>query len=221
MAKAAGPFFSERASGSVGRSLTADTHRGMPIIRRRGTTAQPRSSAQLAARGRFARLTRSWRDLTSKQRAHWDLWAAANEPNEQHYYEHVRWSGANAFLALNAVLLMIDVAINPDPPEHPNRDPISNFVCGYNAIIYPKIIFNWDFRPGTHEWVLINAATHLKTHTHPDKSQYRYILKIAVAGINKLWPYPPRGQLHFLAPVADSRTGQRSQPAYATCWSDG
>ena len=221
MAKSAGPLFSERASGSVGRSLTYDTHRGMPIVRRRGTTAQPRSAAQLAARGRFAQLTRSWRGLTDAQRAAWTLWAAANEPNEEHFYEHVRWSGANAYLALNAVLLQMAQTPKPDPPTLVKPDPLADFTATYSPVVYPKIVFNWLFTLNYNEYALIVAATHLKAHTYPDKSEYRYIKNIALPSITKEWPYPPRGQLHFQAPVADKRNGLRSQPTYISCWSDG
>jgi len=193
----------------------------MPIVRRRGTTAQPRSAAQLTARGRFAQLTRSWRDLTGGQRAAWDMWAAANEPNEEHYSEHVRWSGANAYLALNAVLLQMERPINTDPPTRVKPDPVQGLVVAYSDIIYPKISFHWDPYLDFQLFALINAAIHLKTHTYPDKSQYRFIKQIGLAWMTKEWAYPPRGQLHFRAPVADRRNGLRSQPAYATCWSDG
>lgn len=221
MAKSAGPLFSERASGSFGGSLTFDTHRGMPIVRRRATTAQPRSAAQLAARARFAHLTRSWRDLTSTQRGHWDVWAANNEPNDPHANAHLRWSAANAYLALNAVLMMMGETIQSDPPVLPKPDPLEDFTAAYSAVVYPKILFNWHFTLAYNEYALINSATHLKVHTLPDKSDYRFIKQIALPSITKEWAYPPRGQLHFQVPVADKRNGLRSQIEYATCWSDG
>jgi hypothetical protein len=221
VAKTAGPLLSERASGSIGGSLTFDTHRGMPIVRRRGTTAQPRSSAQLRARSRFARLTRAWRDLSHSHRAQWDIWAAANEPNEEHFYEHTRWSGANAYLACNAILLILGRPVVDTPPTRPKPRPLQSLTATYSAIPIPHIVFWWDPILDFQLYAMVRAACHITTHTHPDKSEYRHKTSILVASPQKWWIRPPRGQLHFLIPTADRRNGLRSQPAYTSCWSDG
>ena len=221
MAKTTAPLLSERASGSIGGSLTYDTHRGIPVVRRRGSTAQPRTKAQLRARGRFARLTKAWRALTASQRAQWNTWAAANEPNEEHFYEHIRWSGANAYLACNSVLLILAQTPKPTPPTRPKPNPLASFSATYSAIPYPHITFTWPPILDFNLYAIINAAVHTKTHTYPDKSEYRIKTTILILSPTKWWSYPPRGQLHFRVPVADKRNGLRSQPLYATCWSNG
>lgn len=221
MAKLSGALHSESASGSIGGCLTYDTHRGIPVVRRRATTAQPRSPAQLAARSRFARLQRMWAAKAEHERAAWDVWAASHGPWYAEGDKPHPWNGMHAFLALNAVILMMGEDPQADPPTLPNPAPLLNFTALYNPFIYPKITFGWTFRLTAYNWVLIHAATHLQPHTHPDKSEYRYITRIGIGALRKEWAHPPRGQLHFQVPVGHSRTGLRSPLAVASCWSDG
>lgn len=221
MAKLSGPLFSESATGSIGGCLTYDSHRGVPVVRRRGTTAQPRSHAQLAARSRFARLQRMWAAKAQDERAAWDVWAASHGPWYAEGDKPHPWTGMHAFQALNNVLLMMSRNPVDDPPSVLPSTPLVNFTAGYNPVVYPKITFSWNIIFSFNHYALIHAALHPAPHTIPDKSEYRYIQSIGVQQLRKEWAYPPRGQLHFRVPVADRRNGLRSALAVASCWSDG
>jgi len=221
MAKLAGPLHSTRATGSIGACLTYDTHRGIPVARRRSFTAQPRSKKQLAARSRFALLQRKWQSLTAEQRERWNLFAQQHEPNEPLFYQHLPWGGMHAFQSLNNTLALAGFPTKNDPPVYPIGAPLKNLTATYSAVIYPKIVFTWATYFSFNHYAYIFTATHLQPHTIPDKSEYRYTKNIEVQALQKEWAYPPRGQLHFLLPVVDKRTGRRCRPATASCWSNG
>jgi len=75
MAKITGPLLSLKASGTVGKTQTYASWRGVNYVRSRVIPANPQTMAQQATRNTFIYLSALWKQLPADAQAPWTLYA--------------------------------------------------------------------------------------------------------------------------------------------------
>ncbi len=120
-----GPAVSE-ISGSVG-GTTFSRNRGGAYMRRRAIPVDPNTSFQQNARARLATLSQNWQDLTAANRQAWLEWARQN-PNVNALGNQFTMSGQQAYISLNARLLLASASIISVPPIVSAPDAFTSIV---------------------------------------------------------------------------------------------
>jgi hypothetical protein len=123
MAKCVGPAHSTEARGRV-EALNYNTWRGIRVVKRFTSPAQPQTARQLAIRALLIRFTRAWAGLTSTQRDGWNTWAN-DHPLTDWTNTSIRRTGANAYAGLNSRLIDIGQATVSTAPTANAPAPIA------------------------------------------------------------------------------------------------
>lgn len=94
MAKVTAPLLSMGASGTVGKTMTFGSWKGIPYIRQRVTPANPNSSGQQQTRTVFAGASQTWRLFNDDAKAPWNAFATG-----------AQFTGRNAYVGRFTKLL--------------------------------------------------------------------------------------------------------------------
>lgn len=108
-------------SGSVA-GVTSSRNRFGQYRRTRAVPVNPNTSAQSAARAVLSGCSSNWAGLTQEQRDAWSAWAALH-PRTDSLGQSVTMSGAQAFNAINCLLVTAGLAAVNVPPVDPVIDP--------------------------------------------------------------------------------------------------
>jgi hypothetical protein len=104
-------------SGSVA-AVTSSRNRSGQYRRSRAMPTQPRTAPQVQARARLSQMSAAWRGLTDVQRASWkgfaDSFSTVNSIGST-----IQLTGAQCFVKLNCVLLLLGSAVISTPPALP------------------------------------------------------------------------------------------------------
>jgi hypothetical protein len=159
MAKVAGPLYSERAVGKFAGSHVYNTWRGMNIVKRLTSPAQPRTERQLLVRSYIQLLSQAWQALTSAQRADWQIWADANQPNDPQFGRPIPWTGYNAYVGLNCRMIDMGYAVSVVPPATTAPTAPTSLIAAFAA---GDITVTWSGLGGTDKqfdlWYWINPS---------------------------------------------------------------
>jgi hypothetical protein len=94
MVKLAGPMMSLSASGTIGNAITFATSKGRPYARIRVIPANPKTGPQIGMRAMMRFLSQQWTELTTVQKATWEVRAKATNIspfNAYTAYNMARW----------------------------------------------------------------------------------------------------------------------------------
>ncbi len=100
MAKPRAPLLSFGASGTIAKTLTYATWRGIDYVRERVTPQNPKTAGQTTTRSLFAWLNEIWKLSPTLSQAPWTSYAAGR-----------KFVNRNAFLGQNIVAMRGDVAL--------------------------------------------------------------------------------------------------------------
>jgi hypothetical protein len=114
MAKVLDPLHSGEARGRLG-GIVYNTARGNKYVKQFTSPTKRRTAAQMNVRAALSTCSRAWQLLTGAQRTAWAAWAAAH-PRIDWTGSSVSWTGSNAYLALNSLLVKHGLAAAAAPP---------------------------------------------------------------------------------------------------------
>ena len=86
MAKVTAPLLSLKASGTIGKTQTFASWRGVNYVRERVIPANPRTSGQVATRNVFSYLSAVWKQLNPVCQAPWTLYAKGQPFTDRNAY---------------------------------------------------------------------------------------------------------------------------------------
>ena len=115
MTKVLDPLHSGEARGRMG-GLVYNTSRGNRYVKQFTSPTLRRTVAQMLVRSCLSTCSRAWQLLTPARMTAWYAWAAAH-PRVDWTGSSVSWTGHNAYVALNSLLLKHSIAAAPDPPS--------------------------------------------------------------------------------------------------------
>jgi len=86
MAKITGPLLSLSARGSIGKSMTFSSAKGVPYVRQLVIPANPKSTAQVLTRDIFTNFGLRWKTGGAIMRSPWDRFADGTKAAGRNYY---------------------------------------------------------------------------------------------------------------------------------------
>ncbi len=101
MAKVTGPLLSLGGSGTIGKTMTFSTWRGVKYVRQRVVPENPNTTAQAETRNVFKMLVEAWKLLPTIGFTPWDTFALGRP-----------FTGRNAFIGQNVAVLRNDVNLD-------------------------------------------------------------------------------------------------------------
>lgn len=104
-------------SGSIGNQTNSRNRSGQ-YKRQRAIPVQPRTVAQVAARSRLTSQSAAWRGLTDAERASWNAFAQSFTITNS-LGQTINLTGAQCFIKVNTVNLLLGTATVSDPPALP------------------------------------------------------------------------------------------------------
>ncbi len=119
MAKITAPLLSLGARGTIGKSMTFGSWRGVPYVRQRVIPANPRSVAQTLTRDIFANYGLRWKQGGVLMRAPWDRYAVGQ-----------KFVGRNAYMGQNLAATRgeVDLALYIGSPGAKGGLPCASMV---------------------------------------------------------------------------------------------
>lgn len=108
-------------SGSVA-GVTSSRNRFGQYRRTRATPVNPNTPAQSGIRAILSGCSSNWASLTPTEKTSWNVWAALH-PRTDSLGQVYTMTGAQAFNAVNCLLVMIGAAAVTMPPADPVIDP--------------------------------------------------------------------------------------------------
>jgi len=127
MAKVLNPLGGVAASGTAG-GLTYQNWRGIAVVRKKPTPAQPRTERQLKMRSIVTQLARYWRNnLTPGLRQAWEEFSRIFTWQDV-FGRELQLSGISLFIKMNAVLLDAGKTLQNTPPPNLTPSEVANYL---------------------------------------------------------------------------------------------
>lgn len=151
-----GPIVSD-ARKKHGGSVFTKVRSG-PMVRRKVSPIQPRSTAQRGVRSAFTALAKSWSTITDVQRAAWNALAQQVPRKDKFGASHIL-TGLQLYLGLNRNLGTLGVAAISTPPAtlsagYPSTLTVVATVAGPNTLTVLPAVFN----AATDGWAIYAGA---------------------------------------------------------------
>ena len=123
------PMHSIDARGRFADALVLGIWRGINWARKMVMPSQPRTPRQITVRGILTSVARAWGTLTPTQRANWEAYAKLVGPSDEQTGNTVHWSGIDAFVNVNTVLVDTGQPLAVDPPALPLPDRVPGYAA--------------------------------------------------------------------------------------------
>jgi len=207
MAKVAGPLHSTNAVGRFAGSHVYNQWRGIQYCKKLTAPAQPQTARQLLIRGFLAQLSIAWGTLTAAQRAGWQTWADQHQPNDPQFNRPIPWSGMNAYVALNTLLLDLGETAVATAPVVAGPDPPAAFAA-VEAI--GDVTITWTATAGTNMACDIWKVSFLSPARNPNVQLFKHLDFADGETGTYTDTAPGAGTHHYLGRIISEDDGQSS-----------
>lgn len=163
-------------SGSIGNQTNSRNRSGQ-YIRQRAIPTQPRTVAQVAARARLSDTSAGWRGLTAAQIAAWNAFGQSFTINNS-LGQAINLTGAQCFIKVNTVLLLLGSATVVVPPALPSFVAVT--VTGLTATAGTPLLKATGTTPATGTVYMFYASPQLSPGV-TFNGQYRYLAMFTTA----------------------------------------
>jgi hypothetical protein len=127
MAKVRSPLHSIDLRGRIADGFVFTAWRGINCIRTFMMPSQPRTQRKEQIWKTTPKVTRAWGGITDAERAQWEAFVHLLKPTDSMLGRASHWSGYNAFVSVNQVLMDAGFPLATTPPSIPLPNPPERF----------------------------------------------------------------------------------------------